>query len=317
MNEKIIDALNDMAIFEDFNHEPFKAKAYRNAIQTIKNLDYEIDVPEQAKGLQGIGTGIYKKIEQLLTKGTFERLEAFKASDAARLKAIANVKGLSMAKAQRLFDAGIDSIDKLKVAVADKQVGDYIIPGIKLTDNIKGSLEFDIHGEKTRMTIQQHDNVANVLINLIQQFPSVKRVDAVGSARRYDGSDGYTVGDIDIIVGVDGQAPDTLINGIKHMLDRVIMAGSTKISGIKDQRQVDVRIVDNSRYGSLLLHSTGSANFNRRCCTEALKRGMMLNEYGLFKRNPDGSKGELLSTDEKDILEKIGIGWVEPNQRKN
>ncbi len=124
MNEKIIDALNDMAIFEDFNHEPFKAKAYRNAIQTIKNLDYEIDVPEQAKGLPGIGTGIYKKIEQLLTKGTFERLEAFKASDAARLKVIANVKGLSMAKAQRLFDAGIDSIDKLKVAVADKQVGD-------------------------------------------------------------------------------------------------------------------------------------------------------------------------------------------------
>lgn len=316
MNEKIINALNDMAVFEDFNHQPFKARAYRNAMQTIKGLDYEIDEPEQAKNLPGIGSGIYKKIEQLLTKGTFERLEAYKASDAAKMKEIADIKGFSLGKAKQLYDNGIDSLDKLKKIAKDKQAGDMLVPGLKLSNAMKIGLDYEAHTDKTRMSMEQHDKVANVLINLIQQFPSVKHIDAVGSARRYDGSDGYTVGDIDIIVGVDGQAPDTLIKGIEHMLDRVTMSGPTKISGIKDQRQVDVRIVDDSNYGSLLLHSTGSAAFNRRCRTEALKRGMMLNEYGLFKRNPDGTKGELISTDEKDILEKIGIGWVEPNQRK-
>ena len=89
MNDSLKKVLNDMAAYEDFNKRPFPARAYRNAVKTISDLDFEIDDPEQVKGLPGIGEGIYKKIEDWLLTGTFKRYEEFKASDASKLKEMA------------------------------------------------------------------------------------------------------------------------------------------------------------------------------------------------------------------------------------
>ena len=65
MNEKIIEALQDMAAFEDYNKRQFPARAYRNAVKTIQGLDFVVDSADQIEGLPGIGEGILKKIDLL------------------------------------------------------------------------------------------------------------------------------------------------------------------------------------------------------------------------------------------------------------
>ena len=319
MNEKIIEALQDMATFEDYNKRQFPARAYRNAVKTIQGLDFVVDSADQVEGLPGIGEGILKKIDLLLTTGTFPRYEEFKASAAAAIKDMAKIKGIGMQKAKTLSSFGITSLDELRSITKDLKPGDKIYnpnepsETITFTKAMKIGLDYEAHTDKTRMPIDEHDSIVAPLLEEIKKVPGVVEASATGSARRYDGSAGYTVGDIDLIIGIDSEsAVGKIAELMDEMLDEIIMSGSTKISGIKNRRQVDVRITSIDDYGAMLLHSTGPTSFNVICRKIAIDHGWKLNEYGLFDKN-----GKCLSRDEKGILKKLGIGWVDPTERKS
>ena len=315
MNEALIKVFSDLAFYEDFVKRPFPAKAYRNAIVTFKDLNFEIDSVDQVEGLYGIGDGIKKKIDAFLTTGTFPRYEEFKASDASRCMEIAAIKGFGANKARKLYDAGIKSLDELREAVKDLKIGQPIgNVGFNFTKAMKLGLEYEAHTDHTRMTVEEHDGIAVPMMASIREVPGVVECEAVGSRRRYDGSPDFTIGDIDIIISVeDANDIPVLTKELVKMLDEVAMAGATKVSGIKNRRQVDFRIVIGP-YGPLKLHATGPASFNVECRRIAMKNDWMLNEYGLFdNRNMRWIEQE----DEERILIHLGIGWIEPKDRKN
>jgi DNA polymerase (family 10) len=309
-----------MAMYEDFNGRVFPAKAYRNAVKTISGLDFTVDEAEQVSQLPGIGSGILKKIDSFLKTGTFPRYEEFKASTAAKVKELADIKGIGVAKAKTLASYGITTLEQLKAICRDLQPGDKIYnpsspaESMTFTKAMKVGLDYEAHTDKTRMPIDVHDKIVTPMLSELKRVPGVSEVSATGSARRYDGSEGYTVGDADLVVGVtDSSAIEKVRSLVEGMLDEVVMSGPTKISGIRDRRQVDVRIVKAEDYGSLMLHSTGPMSFNVQCRKIAMKNGWKLNEYGLF----DNSTGECIAKGEREILEKLGIGWVDPTKRKD
>ena len=315
MNERFIKIFSDLAFFEDFVKRPFPAKAYRNAIQIFKELDFEVDDADQIKDLYGIGDGIYKKVKSYLETGSFPRYEEFKNSDAIKCMEIAQIKGFGTNKAKKLFDAGIKSLEELKTVVASIKVGEPLgNSGFNYTKSMQIGLEYEAHTNKTRMTVKEHDTVANPLIENIKNINGVREVMAVGSRRRYDNSVDYTIGDIDIIISVNSIEDINVVNPeLVNMLDAITMNGNTKISGIKNNRQVDFRIVV-GEFGSLKLHATGPMSFNVACRKIAIKNGWTLNEYGLFKSDTK----ELIEKDsEEKILNILGIGWIEPKNRKN
>lgn len=320
MNEGLVKVLEDMSAYEDYLGRVFPAKAYRNAIKAIQGLDFAVDEADQVKDLPGIGEGIYRKIDSYLKTGTFPRYEEFKKSPAAQMKEIASIKGIGAKTAKTLMSFGIETLDQLKNVCKDLKPGDKIYdpknPGqsVTFTNAMKIGLDYEAHTDKNRMPIEAHDSIVGPIIAELKEVPGVVEASATGSARRYDGSEGYTVGDIDIIVGVSNEAVATQIQALMRLrLDEIIMSGSTKISGIKDRRQVDIRIVDEADYGSLLLHSTGPMSFNVICRKTAIKNGWKLNEYGLF----DAATGAVIAKGEKEILDKLGIGWVDPQKRKD
>ena len=69
-NEEVARALEDYA---DDLEDPFKVRAYRNAAEVIRNLDYEVTSGEElAKGpkkVKGIGKSIANKIDKFLQTG--------------------------------------------------------------------------------------------------------------------------------------------------------------------------------------------------------------------------------------------------------
>lgn len=315
MNERFIKIFSDLAFFEDFVKRPFPAKAYRNAIQIFKELNFEVDDAVQIKDLYGIGDGIYKKVKLYLETGSFPRYEEFKNSDAMKCMEIAQIKGFGINKAKKLFDAGIKSLDDLKTVVSSIKVGEPLgNSGFNYTKSMQIGLEYEAHTDKTRMTIKEHDLVANPLIDKIKMINGVREVMAVGSRRRYDNSPDYTIGDIDIIISVNSIDDINVVNPeLVNMLDAITMNGNTKISGIKNNRQVDFRIVV-GEFGSLKLHATGPMAFNVACRKIAIKNGWTLNEYGLFKSD---TKELIEKNSEEKILNILGIGWIEPKNRKN
>ena len=318
MNERLIELFSDLAIYEDYlaatsdKSRQFAAKAYRQGVEIIKSLDYEI-TPENAKKLsdiRGIGKAIRDKTVEFLETGHVKRHDEFLQSPAAKMKEMAQVKNIGMKKAKALFDAGITSAEALKQKAAETPVGKELAPGLKMTAAIKASIENDLHSATNRMKINEHNDVAGAVIDALKDLYGVKDIATAGSARRYDGGADYTIGDIDIVVGTDGSNDDFIRDRAEDALDQVALSGPTKISGSKNGRQVDIRIVPAADFGATMLHATGSAEFNKECRRLAIAKGWKLNEYGLFDEN-----GICISKDEHEILDKIGLGWVEPRDR--
>lgn len=303
-NDKLIKIFKDLSLYEESLKRHFPSKAYLNAISTIKKLPFDITDVEQVKGLPGFGKGLIEKVDSFLKTGTFPRYEEFKKSEFGKLAEMSSIKGIGVNKAKELAKAGIKSLEKLKEAVKDLNVGDMIgSSSVKYINSIKIGLQFEAHTDKNRMTIAEHDEIADpIIVDLLRNYNVMASF--AGSRRRWNETDqNYTVGDIDIIIGVPEGEEKTFYKNLPKYLDEVVMEGERKVSGIKNGRQIDFRIVTKNHYGALLLHATGPMNWNIKLRKIAISKNMILNEYGLFKRD---SRELVADTEENIVYELMG-----------
>ena len=314
MNDKIIKMFSDLSLYEESLKRVFPAKAYKNAITVLKNLSFEVTDIEQLKPFKGFGKGLLEKVDSYLKIGTFKRYEEYLASDFAKIIELSKIKGIGPNKAQELAKVGIHTIDELKAIVKDLNVDDMIGSStIKYTQAIKVGLEFEAHTEKTRMSVPEHDAIAKPIIyDIRNKFPQVK-VSFAGSRRRWSGFNmDYTIGDIDIIIGVQKDDLKDFYKNLVGYLNEVVMEGSKKVSGVKNARQIDFRIVDIDCYESLLFHATGPMKWNIGMRKIAISKNLMLNAYGLFDRE---TKTHITSSEEE--IMKILIGkFIPPCERE-
>lgn len=314
MNDKLIKMFSDLSLYEESLKRVFPAKAYKNAITVLKNLSFEVTDIEQLKPFKGFGKGLLEKVDSYLKTGTFKRYEEYLASDFAKIIELSKIKGIGPNKAQELAKVGIHTIDELKAIVKDLNVDDMIGSStIKYTQAIKVGLEFEAHTEKTRMSVPEHDAIAKPIIyDIRNKFPQVK-VSFAGSRRRWSGFNmDYTIGDIDIIIGVQKDDLKEFYKNLVGYLDEVVMEGSKKVSGVKNARQIDFRIVDIDCYESLLFHATGPMKWNIGMRKIAISKNLMLNEYGLFDRE---TKTHITSNEEEIMKTLIGK-YIAPCERE-
>lgn len=96
----------------------------------------------------------------------------------------------------------------------------------------------------------------------------------------------------------------------------IITCGKRKASIIvrlkRTARRVDIMYVDDDEFGAALMYFTGSKIFNIMMRGVAKSRNMKLSDKGLFD-----PKGKLVKTsDEKDIFKKLGVGYLDPEDRQ-
>jgi DNA polymerase (family 10) len=93
---------------------------------------------------------------------------------------------------------------------------------------------------------------------------------------------------------------------------KIVNKGETK-SSIKTKQglDMDLRLVPLSSFGAALQYFTGSKEHNIALRRIAIRQGLKLNEYGLFKGNTK-IKGET----EEEIYEKLGMDWIYPELRE-
>ncbi|HDH53213.1 MAG TPA: DNA polymerase/3'-5' exonuclease PolX, partial [Nitrospirae bacterium] len=95
----------------------------------------------------------------------------------------------------------------------------------------------------------------------------------------------------------------------------VIMKGPTKSSIVTNEGiQVDLRVVNENSFGAALSYFTGSKAHNIRLREMAVKKGLKINEYGIF----DLKTGENLGGKrEADVYRILGLPFIPPEIRED
>lgn len=107
------------------------------------------------------------------------------------------------------------------------------------------------------------------------------------------------------------------------------MEGNDRVSTIfeyqdyyKDKNQsgklylkVDFFITNKKELPYAVLYVTGSRNFNIKMRQSAKKKGYVLNQKGLFKKEDDEQKKSIPAKTEKDIFDFLNVKYIEPSDR--
>ena len=89
--------------------------------------------------------------------------------------------------------------------------------------------------------------------------------------------------------------------------------GTTR-SSVRFQEGIDcdLRVVAKKSYGSALQYFTGSKEHNIATRVLAIKKGLKLNEYGVFR-----GRKMIAGWSEQGVYRAIGLPWIEPELREN
>lgn len=314
----------------------FRLQQTKKALNTIKKLDFEIGDSNDIKGFAGIGPGTLKRVKEILETGHLAELKSkYSSSKQKKIESIqelTKVIGIGDKFAKKLVvNHKIKSIDQLRKAIKNNtiEVNDKIKLGLKYYGVVKGNIPRDEIKDTEKMFRKEAHMVDPELEVVI-----------CGSYRRQK----TTSGDIDmliyhpevqsmkdIVVGsVEGTAKkksyleifvDRLIELgylIDHMTDKNYRMKYMGFFQYKDYdvRRLDIRIVPYPSLPTAMLYYTGPFELNTYMRKEAIKRHMLLNEYGLYKVDKNEVKTPIKITSERDVFEKLGMDYLSPKERE-
>ncbi len=307
---------------------PFRIRAYRNAVNTVNGLSRPlqsmVDAGEDLTELPGIGKNVAAHIEELLATGSIDRLREVEAEIPRSLVELMALPGVGPKKAKKLFEhLEVASVDDLAAAIEAGSVEELEGFGARSVEKIGRAIES--YRQRTgRFRIDEVEKLMAGLLEHMEGAPGLRRLEVAGSFRRRR----ETIGDVDLLVegaGEDGTEIVEHFNAFEGAA-RAQAAGPTKGSLVLESGlQVDLRVVPARSFGAALMYFTGSKDHNVNIRTRAVRGGLRVNEWGVF-RVPEGADPEELGKEdgerlagatEEEVYAALGMAWVPPVLREN
>ena len=311
LNEKLIDLLDELALYMSKRGEPFRARAYQKAQEVIINYpnDINFDNYKDLVLLPNIGDTIIHKFQEYITTGDLRVLVRERADPK---NIFSEIYGIGPKKASTIVEKGITNIEQLR----EKQ-DELLNP----TQKIGLKHYEDILKRIPRSEIDEYQQIFETSFNKIKSADSTFEI--VGSYRR----GAKTSGDIDVIITGNKDNFKQFIDKLleEKIIVELLTRGTTKslviakLPNSNTVRRVDFLYAPKEEYPFAILYFTGSKIFNTVMRGRALKLGYSLNEHGLYKMEgkTKGDKLEQTFTDEQSIFEFLKMKYKEPNQRIN
>ncbi len=291
----------------------FKIRAYLKAAEILSTYPEDLEKLHKENGIKGltqipgIGEGLAKKLEELFNTGKIRYFEELKKELPEGLLELLSVQGVGPKKAKFFFEElGIKDMKGLEKAVKAGKLKGLKGMGGKTEENILKGIEYRKKG-KERMRLGDALPVAEGLIKELKAAGAKEAVFA-GSLRR--GKE--TAGDIDLLVAAKehGKAIEAF-TGFESVA-RVLAKGGTKASILtKDGIQADLRVISTEEFGAALNYFTGSKEHNILLRELAIKKGLKLSEYGVFK-----GKKRVAAKTEAEVYRALGLPYIEPELRE-
>jgi DNA polymerase (family 10) len=312
-NKIIAQLLTEISILvEVAGEQTYKARAYSRAARSIRNLGEDIQaVAERGEltDVPGIGQGIAKKIESYLETGSIDELERLRKKVPIKVAELEAIPGVGPKTIKLLYDElKIIDLDSLEKAARAGKIVDLKGMGEKTVNQILEGIEL-VRSGLGRTLLADALTAAERMSSHLELHAKINQITIAGSIRRRR----ETIGDVDILVDADDwESVVEAFVGLEDVED-VIARGTTKTSiRLKRGLQMDLRLLPRESYGAGLQYFTGSVDHNVRLRSMARKKGLKLNEYGLFK----GDK-HIAGENEENIYRELGLDFVVPELREN
>ncbi len=99
------------------------------------------------------------------------------------------------------------------------------------------------------------------------------------------------------------------------MIDKLLARGQNKVSfTLRNNLQVDVRLLPRASYGAALQYFTGSKHHNVSLRQRAIKRGLTLSEYALLRLEDNAI---VAAASEEEIYRALDLDYIPPELREN
>ena len=317
MNEAVAGLLREYAeLLAITGGDPFRARNYEKAAKAVAG--HPADVTTMAESaltsIPGVGKSIAAKITEFKRTGTIKAVEEQRARVPPGVRELTRVPGLGPKRAMQLSrELGIATVSDLEAAVSEGKLRNIAGFGPKSEERIQRGLAVMT---TDRVLLNVALSTATGIVGALRD--STEHVEYAGSLRRWR----ETIGDVDILAtaGDDAHA-ERIMTAFREMSDEIVVSGPTKTSirastgagtGAGTGLQVDLRVVRPECYGAALQYFTGSQAHNVAVRQVAIRAGLKLSEYGLFRGD------ELIaSATEDDVYAALGMDWVPPPMRED
>ena len=298
----------------------------KHALNVIKGFGKEIESDSDLDNIPGLGKGTKNRVKEILETGDLSELDKKYTKGTEQningMNELTQVIGIGEKTAKKLItDYGIKSVKDLIRAHKTKKLklSDKILLGLKYYGVVKGDIP------RAEIT-----SVSKYLQKELEMIDPDLEMTICGSYRRGK----MTSGDIDLLIyHSDVMTEEDVIDSdmleiyvqeltekgflLDHMTDKNYVRKYMGFCKYKNNpvRRIDIRFVPYESLQSALLYFTGPMELNTEMRRQAKKRGMILNEYGLYKIRPKGQ--ELIDTEsEEDIFKALGMKYLSPTERE-
>lgn len=314
MNQQISRIFNEIAdLLEIKGENQFRIRAYRKAAQNIESLPKDVAqlTENELTAIPGIGKDLAGKIREFISTGAVKTHRELKEEIPESLIMLIAIPGLGPKTAKLLHDKlNIASMDDLERLAHEHKLSG--LPGIKdkTEKNILKGIEMIRRG-KERQPIGKVLPLADEIRHHLLKTAPLKELEIAGSLRRWKD----TIKDIDLLAVSD--EPEKAMNAFVRLplVDGILMRGPTKSSVItKEGIQVDLRVVEERLFGAAMAYFTGSKEHNIRLREMAVKAGIKINEYGIFRVKDNRRLG---GEKEGDVYRLLGLPYIPPELRED
>ena len=303
-------------VLEIQNENPFRIRAYRNAVRTVESLTTPlrkwVEENRPLTDLQGIGKEMANHIKEMVETGTLGFRDELLAEVPRSLIELMRLPGLGPKKARKVYDElKIGSVDELEAAARDGRIASLPGFGAKSQEKIlAGIQEYRQHG--SRFLLPQAERMVEPLLGYLRESPGLERLEVAGSYRRRK----ETIGDIDLLAIASQPLPVMERFRAYPQVDKILNAGDTKSTIVLGSGlQVDLRVVPAEGYGAALIYFTGSKEHNVKLRRRAVERGLRISEYGVFNEH-DGDNECIAGREEADVYATVRLSWIPPEMRE-
>lgn len=309
----------------------FRLKSIQKVTGILKKLDFEITDASDLKGIPGIGEGTRRRIQEILDTGTLAEIknkyDKKKQQKIDAIQELEQVIGIGSAVAKKMVvKENIRSINDLKKAIktGKLKVPDAIMLGLKYYGIVEGNIP------RKEIT-----DTEKYLAKEAHKIDSELEIMVCGSYRR----EKTTSGDIDVLVYHPKVKTMKHINNpeqvklepylelfVDHLTDNGFLLDQFTYTSMKYMgfckfkkypvRRIDIRFIPYNSLATAMLYFTGPYELNTIMRTAAKKRGMILNEYGLYKIDDEGARTSVKIKSEKDVFNILGMDYMTPQQRE-
>jgi DNA polymerase (family 10) len=317
-NKEIARLLDETAnLMEIAGEDSFRIRSYRNGATAVEGYPERIadilqDPSRKVTDIPGIGKGLAMVLQELVERGSCDRRDQLLQKFPPTALEFLKIQGLGPKSIALLFQHyHVSTMDDLEQLCKEQKLRVLPRMGSKLEEKVLRSIA-QYRMRSARYLLSYAEGLAGELIVFLKQIPGVEDITPAGSLRR--GRE--TVGDLDLLV--TGPSPDAVLERFVAFprVHEVLSRGENKASakvGLEGL-QVDVRALARESFGSAMQYFTGSKDHNVAIRTRAVRMGLKLSEYGLFRVEDDV---KVAGETEESVYQALGLAWIPPELREN